>query len=545
MFSNKTTYSLLQFITLLLMVILTLPFPTTAARQTELTLYGKGKSSSQLLADANRRLEGKASPDSSLMIYSIVINRYSHEAATEHEAIDAYFGKWRVFFYYYYDYSKSVETLSDALKISEKEGYKAASICHALGVTYQTIGEQSGDQQYLKQAYDYYRRAWQLSKDKNHGDFMDILMSNLINISYRTGELKQLDSYLPTYHRSRVSHPTFLYRYNMLLYKGYGYLSQNRPESALSCFEEQSRLLGKDTIYVRYHTMVLLDMASAYAQMGNYTKAISEIESMCGIASRYGVKDALMEGYDLKAQYYFLNGNTSKSNLCRIRFYELKDSMITSQQIKNIEGHLFSSKMQAAETALKKMEEHRQRQQNIGIILALFIVFVMTFAYILYRKNRTLKERNLALYEKITTMSKKTEPVADSGPYKNSNLDAADKQTLLDKIKSVMETREEIYSTEFNLEQLTELVNSKYKKVSQVINESYHCNFNVYINEYRIKEACRRINDFEHYGNMSLEGIGHSVGFKARSSFFTAFKNVTGMTPSDYAKIAKQSNAHN
>lgn len=252
-----------------------------------------------------------------------------------------------------------------------------------------------------------------------------------------------------------------------------------------------------------------------------------------------------MEGYDLKAQYYFLNGNTSKSNLCRIRFYELKDSMITSQQIKSIEGHLFSSKMQAAETALKKMEEHRQRQQNIGIILALFIVFVMTFAYILYRKNRTLKERNLALYEKITTMSKKTEPVADSGPYKNSNLDAADKQTLLDKIKSVMETREEIYSTEFNLEQLTELVNSKYKKVSQVINESYHCNFNVYINEYRIKEACRRINDFEHYGNMSLEGIGHSVGFKARSSFFTAFKNVTGMTPSDYAKIAKQSNAHN
>ena len=45
--------------------------------------------------------------------------------------------------------------------------------------------------------------------------------------------------------------------------------------------------------------------------------------------------------------------------------------------------------------------------------------------------------------------------------------------------------------------------------------------------------------DSSRYGNLTIEGIAHSVGFKARSSFFIAFKENTGMTPSEYMKIAR------
>lgn len=545
MLPDNRRYIYLLDAAMLIVVFLLSGLTAHATEQTALALYGKDKKSSTLLSEADKRLDGKAQPDSALMIYSIVTNRFTREAATIDEAVHAYMGKWRVYFYYYYDYSKSLESLSEALIASGKDGYKTASIFHAFGITYQTIGEQCGDSLYLKQAFDYYTRAWQLAIKLNRGELLDILMSNLINISYSTGEMKTLGNFWTEYRQCREKTPTFLFRYNQLLYEGYVNMSVGRASEALKCFEHQYQLLGKDTLYVRYHTMVFLDKAMALALMGNYSKAIEQLDNMCRLAVRCGAKDALLEGYKLKAHYYALAGKKLESDHYQMRFFELKDSIITSQQIKNIEGRNFSNKLHAAETALSKMEEHRKRQKAVAIVFACFVMLSLSFAYVLYQKNKVLKERNMALYKRITQMTRTEDHNPQSNHYKNSSLDKASKQMLLNKIKEVMENCGEIYSSDFALVRLAELVGSNYKYVSQVINETYHCNFNNYVNEYRIKEACRRINDFDRYGNMSLEGIGRSVGFKARSSFFTAFKNVTGLTPSDYARIAKENRSSN
>jgi AraC-like DNA-binding protein len=76
--------------------------------------------------------------------------------------------------------------------------------------------------------------------------------------------------------------------------------------------------------------------------------------------------------------------------------------------------------------------------------------------------------------------------------------------------------------------------------VSQVINEQMGKNFNALLNEYRIQEACRRFNDIANYGNYTIEAIGNSVGYNSRSTFITQFKSVTGLTPSEFQKMAKE-----
>jgi AraC-like DNA-binding protein len=84
------------------------------------------------------------------------------------------------------------------------------------------------------------------------------------------------------------------------------------------------------------------------------------------------------------------------------------------------------------------------------------------------------------------------------------------------------------------------LSGSKYKYVSQVINEYYQQNFNTFLNSYRIKEACKRLGDLEHYGNYTIEAISESVGFKSRSTFVSSFKRITGLTPSQYQRLARK-----
>lgn len=111
---------------------------------------------------------------------------------------------------------------------------------------------------------------------------------------------------------------------------------------------------------------------------------------------------------------------------------------------------------------------------------------------------------------------------------------------LLDRICNVMENDEEICQSGFSVERLASLTESKYKTVSQLIHERYGCNFNSFLNEYRIKVACKRMNDLAHYGNYTIEAISLSVGFRSRTSFVTSFKRITGLTPSEYQQQARR-----
>ena len=66
-------------------------------------------------------------------------------------------------------------------------------------------------------------------------------------------------------------------------------------------------------------------------------------------------------------------------------------------------------------------------------------------------------------------------------------------------------------------------------------------NFNSLLQSYRIREACRRFPDPANYGNLSIEAVAADVGFKSRTNFNSVFKEVTGLTPSVYIKMAQQS----
>lgn len=110
---------------------------------------------------------------------------------------------------------------------------------------------------------------------------------------------------------------------------------------------------------------------------------------------------------------------------------------------------------------------------------------------------------------------------------------------LVRKIRQVLELNSEVFSPDFTIRRLSELVDEKYWLVSQVINDEWGKNFNAVLAEYRILESCRRINDTEHYGHLTIEGIAQSVGIKSRSNFSNTFKTIVGMPPSEYQKLAR------
>jgi len=86
---------------------------------------------------------------------------------------------------------------------------------------------------------------------------------------------------------------------------------------------------------------------------------------------------------------------------------------------------------------------------------------------------------------------------------------------------------------ELNIDTLAEALKFRPKTLSQTINQVIGSNFSEFINSYRIEEAKLLLQNNKDK-NLTIMEVMYNVGFNSRSVFNTAFKNKTGVTPSQY-----------
>jgi len=154
------------------------------------------------------------------------------------------------------------------------------------------------------------------------------------------------------------------------------------------------------------------------------------------------------------------------------------------------------------------------------------------------RKQRLHYEGQIAAFKEMILSGVAGEAVKQK--YQGSKLADDEKELLRNRIMNIFEQTDEIFAEDFNMQKLASLVNSNYKNVSQVINEVMGKNFSALLNEYRIQEACRRLNDVAHYGHHTIEAIGTDLGYGSRSTFVTQFKAITGLAPSEFQNLARK-----
>lgn len=128
---------------------------------------------------------------------------------------------------------------------------------------------------------------------------------------------------------------------------------------------------------------------------------------------------------------------------------------------------------------------------------------------------------------------KKTDDLFLLGPnkYSGKKLDNQDAEILLGKLEKLMNEQAVYRNPDLKLGDLSKGINVSSHQLSQLLNDNLGKNFTTFVNEFRIKEACRIIST-DH--RLTLESIGYEVGFNAKSTFFAAFKKLTGTTPLNY-----------
>lgn len=110
-----------------------------------------------------------------------------------------------------------------------------------------------------------------------------------------------------------------------------------------------------------------------------------------------------------------------------------------------------------------------------------------------------------------------------------------DDHKILEKIRILMVQKKPYLDPELTLQKLATQAGIPEKELSLLINHHLNKHFFDFINEYRINDAKKILEDPAQKTLTVLE-ILYSVGFNSKSSFYTAFKKETNQTPTDYRK---------
>lgn len=182
-----------------------------------------------------------------------------------------------------------------------------------------------------------------------------------------------------------------------------------------------------------------------------------------------------------------------------------------------------------------KKEVFHLKNWTFGVILGVVLIWLtyMTSTFTSYLAGAiTFTFLVYLLVWILFTKGKEVEPVKAKTKANWSQDELADYQA---KMYDALSTNAKYKDASLTMPVLAKEVGLTPHQFSLFINEHLGKNFSQLINEVRVGAAKEMLLRDHH---LTVEAIAYDCGFNATSTFHTAFKNVTGMTPSTFRKQA-------
>jgi len=116
--------------------------------------------------------------------------------------------------------------------------------------------------------------------------------------------------------------------------------------------------------------------------------------------------------------------------------------------------------------------------------------------------------------------------------YLKSSLSEDYRREKLLMLTNLIEGEHLYLSQDFSLKFLAERSGLSTHNISQILNEEMEYTFFELVNHYRINEAKKRLSHVEEH--IKIDQLAYDLGYKSKSTFYSAFKKDTKLTPSQY-----------
>ncbi|WP_282629305.1 helix-turn-helix domain-containing protein [Empedobacter sedimenti] len=255
-------------------------------------------------------------------------------------------------------------------------------------------------------------------------------------------------------------------------------------------------------------------------QNNDYKLALNYFEQSVPVLEENDFINELIENYHILGLIYSNQKEHKKAG-----YYYQKERKLLNQLSENEKKGVYL----VLNNIEKEYQSNLKKQFWWSIsIIGILAIGLVTLFYFYKKRKKNITNNPITLSHKekrkisdtiIQDTLLKLELFEKSTKYTNPNLSLAS------------------LASEFN-------INSQY--LSEIINTYKHKNFNMYINELRIQLVKKKLNDSPKHRQYKIAILAEESGFQSHSSFTKSFKQIEGISPSDYIEqiIVKNSPKH-
>lgn len=162
---------------------------------------------------------------------------------------------------------------------------------------------------------------------------------------------------------------------------------------------------------------------------------------------------------------------------------------------------------------------------NVSIAILVLLVLITYYIYSSFTYKSKVAQRNQLQRQKEIELKKKIakEALVSKGTETN----------LLEKL-SKFESSTRFTHKDMSLAMLASQIETNTKYLSEIIKKHKAKNFKTYINTLRINYIVNKLETESKYRNYKVSYLATSCGFSSHSSFATVFKQVKGVSPTQY-----------
>lgn len=527
-------------------------------------------SSEDLLKKGHYYYDKANLPDSAILCYSIVANRYyeakKNDKAQMQQSASAMNQIGILYTHYYFDYQKARSNLLMAQEIAEKNQFQRTLVNVYINLSnlYMIEDSMTGDD-ISEKTLQQHRKAFKLAAQMKDWYALIPATFNYAHLGDDEKREKMVANDIKDFMKLNMPDSIDGKRFLNEFCQGMLAAANKNYDKALLYYDKAYEDVRDRNMITSdiYRNVILNTKCRLLIKMGRDEEAVSMLQERIADAKEKNIHALLYVYYQALHGYY-----KEKDDLAEAEKYELlslreKDLVMNQNKLQEASKTEFLFQINKMNEEMKQLSYERRIQQIVIIGIAIFTILILYIAFLLYSRWRKTQTTNRQLYQRTqdllaaeeehrqqlldyeTQLKQLAEKPATPTKYRTHQVSEEENSGLLHRILYIMENSDEIYDNSFSLGRLTELVDGHTANyVSQAINQQYHRTFSDMLNDYRIREACRRLNNFEAYGHLTNEALAETVGFRSYPNFIKNFKKFTGLTPSVYRKQSKESKSY-